>query len=299
MAKKDKRIETFIENRLLVEPGKKFSLKKRETKLELPGFDKARAQKVLAEGVEKLAKYQDMLYAQDVYSLLIVFQAMDAAGKDGTIKHVMSGLNPQGCEVYSFKAPSSEELDHDYLWRCTKVAPRRGNIGIFNRSYYEEVLITRVHPEILDRQKLPLALKKDKKKLIERRYEEINNFEKYLTAQGTVILKFFLNVSKKEQKARFLSRIEDESKNWKFSATDAKERGHWDAYMQAYEQCLEATSTKHAPWFVVPADDKPMMRLAVAAVIYDTMRKLDLAYPEVGPEQKRQLAEAKKVLEAE
>jgi PPK2 family polyphosphate:nucleotide phosphotransferase len=299
MAKKDKRLESFIENRLLVEPGKKFSLKKRETKLELPGFDKARAQKVLAEGIEKLAQYQDMLYAQDVYSLLIVFQAMDAAGKDGTIKHVMSGLNPQGCEVYSFKAPSSEELDHDYLWRCTKVAPRRGNIGIFNRSYYEEVLITRVHPEILDRQKLPQALKKDKKKLIERRYEEINNFEKYLTTQGTVILKFFLNVSKKEQKARFMSRIEDDAKNWKFSATDAKERGHWDAYMQAYEQCLEATSTKHAPWFVVPADDKPMMRLAVAAVIYDAMRKLDLAYPEVGPEQKRQLAEAKKVLEAE
>jgi PPK2 family polyphosphate:nucleotide phosphotransferase len=283
---------------LIAKPGKKISLRKDFDPGWLPKkLEKDRAEELLQQGVDKLADLQGKLYAQDQYALLCVFQAMDAAGKDGTIKHVMSGINPQGCQVYSFKAPTSEELDHDYLWRCFKALPERGRIGIFNRSYYEEVLIARVHPEVLDRQRIPARFKD--KQIIERRYEEINAFEKYLHYQGIIVLKFFLNVSKGEQKKRFLERIEEPAKNWKFSASDAKERGHWDDYQKAYEDCIRATSTKHAPWFVVPADNKWFMRLSVAAVIYETLESLNLQYPKVTSAQRKQLQEAKAILEAE
>jgi PPK2 family polyphosphate:nucleotide phosphotransferase len=283
---------------LIAKPGKKISLRKDFDPGWLPKkLEKERAEELLQQGVDKLADLQGKLYAQDQYALLCVFQAMDAAGKDGTIKHVMSGINPQGCQVYSFKAPTSEELDHDYLWRCFKALPERGRIGIFNRSYYEEVLIARVHPEVLDRQRIPARFKD--KQIIERRYEEINAFEKYLHHQGIIVLKFFLNVSKDEQKKRFLERIEEPAKNWKFSASDAKERGHWDDYQKAYEDCIRATSTKHAPWFVVPANNKWFMRLSVAAVIYETLESLNLQYPKVTSAQRKQLQEAKAILEAE
>jgi PPK2 family polyphosphate:nucleotide phosphotransferase len=222
---------------------------------------------------------------------------MDAAGKDGTIKHVMSGLNPQGCQVYSFKAPSSEELDHSYLWRCFRALPERGRIGIFNRSYYEEVLVARVHPEILDRQKIPAETKN--KGIWKRRFEEINNFEQYLVNNGIIVLKFFLNVSKAEQKRRFLERIERPDKNWKFSVNDAKERNFWNDYMDAYEDCFNHTSTKAAPWFIIPADFKPFSRLAVAFVIYHKLKELDLAYPKVSKAQLDALQQAKKVLQSE
>jgi PPK2 family polyphosphate:nucleotide phosphotransferase len=292
-----KRLAALIAD-LIVPPGKKISLEKDfETDYVFPGLTKQEAEVVLQRGVRLLAEFQDKLYAQDTYSLLVIFQAMDAAGKDGTIKHVMSGLNPQGCDVHSFKAPSTEELDHDYLWRCMKALPERGRIGIFNRSYYEEVLITKVHPEIIERQKLPANYKD--KKIYARRYEEINNFEKYLFHNGIVPVKFFLNVSKREQKNRFLERIERTEKNWKFSASDAKERGYWNKYMQAYENCFNATSTKYAPWHVIPADNKWFMRVAVAGVIFDTLRDLKLNYPKVAKEQRAQLAEAKKILLAE
>jgi PPK2 family polyphosphate:nucleotide phosphotransferase len=285
-------------DRVIVPPGKKVSLKKDYDPGHLPKtIDKAKANEMLQDGVELLAEMQDKLYAQDRWAVLVVFQAMDAAGKDGTIKHVMSGLNPQGCQVYSFKAPSSEELDHSYLWRCFKALPERGRIGIFNRSYYEEVLITKVHPEIIRSQKLPEQFKD--KKIYERRYEEINNFEKYLSNNGVKVVKFFLNVSKAEQKKRFLERIDLPDKNWKFSATDAKERGHWNDYMEAYEDCFNATSTKWAPWHVIPADNKWFMRLAVAGVIYKALHDLDLAYPEVTKAQKASLQEAKKILTSE
>lgn len=260
-------------------------------------MNKQQANAALNKGIERLAEYQDKLYAQDNYALLVIFQAMDAAGKDGAIKHVMSGLNPQGCQVYSFKAPSNEELDHDYLWRCFKALPERGRIGIFNRSYYEEVLVTKVHPEIIQNQKLPPHLKD--KKIYQRRYREINNFEEYLHDNGIITLKFFLNVSRYEQKKRFLDRIDREEKNWKFSSVDAKERGHWDEYMQAYEDCLRATSTNHAPWHVIPADNKWVSRLAVAGIIYHTLKGLKLRYPTVSEQQKQALAEAKRLLEAE
>ncbi len=284
---------------LIAKPGKKISLRKDFDPGWLPKkLEKERAEELLQQGVDKLADLQGKLYAQDQYALLCVFQAMDAAGKDGTIKHVMSGINPQGCQVYSFKAPTSEELDHDYLWRCFKALPERGRIGIFNRSYYEEVLIARVHPEVLDRQRIPARFKD--KEIIERRYEEINAFEKYLHYQGIIVLKFFLNVSKEEQKKRFLERIEEPAKNWKFSASDAKERGHWDDYQRAYEDCIRATSTKHAPWFVVPAQQQmDLLRLSVAAVIYETLESLNLQYPKVTPAQRKQLQDAKAILEAE
>jgi PPK2 family polyphosphate:nucleotide phosphotransferase len=292
-----KLIDKLID-RVIVPPGKKISLKKDYDPGHLPKtIDKAKANEMLQDGVELLAEMQDKLYAQDRWAVLVVFQAMDAAGKDGTIKHVMSGLNPQGCQVYSFKAPSSEELDHSYLWRCFKALPERGRIGIFNRSYYEEVLITKVHPEIIKSQKLPEKLKD--KKIYERRYDEINNFEKYLSNNGVKVVKFFLNVSKAEQKKRFLERIDLPEKNWKFSATDAKERGHWNDYMEAYEDCFNATSTKWAPWHVIPADNKWFMRLAVAGVIYKSLHDLDLAYPEVTKAQKASLQEAKKILTSE
>ena len=284
--------------RLIVPEGKKISLKKDYDPEWKPlKLDKAEAERRLRKGVEKLAELQDKLYAQDRWALLLIFQAMDAAGKDGTIKHVMSGLNPQGCDVHSFKSPSAEELNHDYLWRCMKALPERGRIGIFNRSYYEEVLVVKVHPQILGAQKVPDELKD--KKVFERRYAQIRDFERYLYENGVVTLKFFLNVSKQEQKRRFLERIETPEKNWKFSSSDAKERACWGEYQKAYEECMRETSTRHAPWYVVPADDKALMRVAVADVIIETLKSLKLAYPKIGETQKRELAEARKVLEAE
>jgi PPK2 family polyphosphate:nucleotide phosphotransferase len=283
---------------LLVPPGKKISLKKDYD----PGFTgdlvkKKEAKELLAEGIQRLAEYQNMLYAQNTYALLIILQAMDAAGKDGVIKHVMSGVNPQGTQVYSFKTPSAEELDHTYLWRNFKALPERGNIGIFNRSYYEEVLVVRVHPEILEGQQLPPELKG--KGIWKRRFEEINNFEQYLVDNGTVVLKFFLNVSKEEQKKRFLERIDRPEKNWKFSSADAQERQRWDDYQAAYEDMLNHTSTVHAPWYVVPADHKWFSRLAVGAVILQALQDLKLAYPTIDETQKQELLKAKEMLESE
>ena len=283
--------------RMLVPPGRKINLKDDYD----PGFSvkmtKPEAAAVLQQGVKELAELESKLYAQNTYALLIIFQAMDAAGKDGTIKHVMSGLNPQGCQVFSFKGPSAEELNHDYLWRCIKALPERGRIGIFNRSYYEEVLVTKVHREILDKQKLPPKSKD--KGIWKRRYEEINNFEKYLVQNGTVVLKFFLNVSKKEQKKRFLERIELPEKNWKFSTNDARERGYWKDYMEAYEDMFNHTSTPWAPWVIVPADDKWFTRLAVAHGIYRTMKRLDLHYPKVSEAHRLELEKARELLEQE
>jgi PPK2 family polyphosphate:nucleotide phosphotransferase len=255
---------------------------------------KQEAKELLQQGIELLADYQDKLYAQDRWAVLLIFQAMDAAGKDGTIKHVMSGVNPQGCEVYSFKAPSSEELDHDYLWRCVPCLPNRGHIGIFNRSYYEEVLVVRVHPQILRAQKLPPPLVT--KRIWDERYEDMCNFERYLARNGTVIRKFFLHVSKDEQKKRFLERLDNPGKNWKFSAADVKERAHWDEYMAAYEDMIRATATKHAPWHVVPADNKWFTRLVVAAAVVKTLEDLDLHYPKVGKKQRAELAAARAAL---
>jgi PPK2 family polyphosphate:nucleotide phosphotransferase len=252
---------------------------------------KQEAQEYLKRGVEQLAEMQDKLYAQDQWGVLLIFQAMDAAGKDGAIKHVMSGINPQGCQVFAFKAPTSEELDHDFLWRTSKSLPERGRIGIFNRSYYEEVLVVRVHPEILGKQKLPRSLVT--KRVWDERYEDIRAFERYLARQGFVILKFFLNVSKKAQQERFLERLERSEKNWKFSLADAQEREHWKEYMAAYQDVVRATAAKHAPWYVVPADKKWFARLVVAGAIYDALAKLGLRYPEVGPEKKKELAAAR------
>jgi PPK2 family polyphosphate:nucleotide phosphotransferase len=256
--------------------------------------DKPRAKEALATGVEALAELQDRLYAQDRWAVLLVFQAMDAAGKDGTIKHVMSGINPQGCEVFSFKAPSDEELDHDYLWRSMKSLPQRGRIGIFNRSYYEEVLVVRVHDELLARQKLPPELVT--KDIWKKRYKDIRNFEKYLTRNGIVIRKFFLHVSKKEQKKRFLERLEDPEKNWKFSVSDIKERAFWSDYMTAYEDAIRQTASKDAPWYVVPADNKWFTRVVVAAAVVDTLGSLGLSYPKVDKERRKGLVEAKRAL---
>src|SRR6266404_603825 len=256
--------------------------------------DKPRAKEALAMGVTALAELQDKLYAQDKWAVLLIFQAMDAAGKDGAIKHVLSGVNPQGCQVYSFKSPSSEDLDHDYLWRCMKCLPNRGHIGIFNRSYYEEVLVVRVHPEFLARQKLPPRLVD--KKIWQQRFEDIRNFEQYLARNGVVVRKFFLHVSKKEQKRRFLERIEDTQKNWKFSSNDAAERDFWDGYMQAYEEMIQETATKAAPWYVVPADNKWFTRVVVGAAVIEALDELDLKYPEIGEEKLKELATAKKKL---
>jgi PPK2 family polyphosphate:nucleotide phosphotransferase len=259
---------------------------------------KERAQQVLSQNLVDLAEAQDLLYADDRYSVLIVLQAMDAAGKDGTIKHVMSGVNPQGCQVFSFKKPSTEELDHNFLWRHMRCLPERGRIGIFNRSYYEDVLVVKVHPEFIGRQ-LPQAKDKIGKKFWEERYEDINAFERHLVRNGTVILKFFLNVSKDEQKERFLKRLERPEKHWKFSSADLAERGHWDAYMEAYEDALTATSTEWAPWYVIPADHKWVTRTLVAEIVTTAIRDLDLRYPEVTPEQAKLLAVAREKLGAE
>jgi PPK2 family polyphosphate:nucleotide phosphotransferase len=256
--------------------------------------DKPKAKEALAMGVEALAQLQELLYAQDQWSLLLIFQAMDAAGKDGAIKHVMSGVNPQGCQVYSFKSPTSEDLDHDYLWRCMKRLPERGRIGIFNRSYYEEVLVVRVHPEFLEKQKLPRKLVS--KDIWKERYGDISNFEHYLTRNGIVIRKFFLHVSKKEQKKRFLERLEKPDKHWKFSEADVREREFWDQYMEAYEDMIRHTATKHAPWYVVSADNKWFTRIVVAAAVIEALSDLNLKFPEVDEARLKELESAKESL---
>ena len=279
-----------------VTDGSKFRLKRVDPgdTLDFDSDEKPLAQEALACGVDLLAKLQDKLYAQDRWAVLIIFQAMDAAGKDGAIKHVMSGVNPQGCEVSSFKAPSAEELDHDFLWRCAKRLPERGRIGIFNRSYYEETLVVRIHQEFLAGQKLPPELKT--KDLWKQRFQDISNFEHYLTQNGVVILKFFLHVSKQEQRQRFLERIEDPAKNWKFSFNDVHERKHWDEYMQAYEETIRHTASTHAPWYVVPADHKWFTRVVVAAAIVENLNALDLKYPSLGKEALKDLETAKQAL---
>jgi PPK2 family polyphosphate:nucleotide phosphotransferase len=285
-----------LERRYRVDDGKGFRLKDvdPDDTYEFSDEDKDRSKEALQAGVRVLSELQDRLYAQDRRAVLLIFQAMDAAGKDGAIKHVMSGVNPTGCQVHSFKAPTSEDLDHDYLWRCMKVLPNRGNIGIFNRSYYEETLIVRVHPQILAAQKLPPeCVTKD---IWQERFQDIRAFERYLSRNGVVIRKFFLHVSRKEQRRRFLERLDEPDKNWKFSATDAKERAYWDDYMRAYEDAIRETATKDSPWYVVPADNKWFTRIVVASVIVRTLDDLDLAYPEIDDARRRDLATARRAL---
>ena len=291
-------IDRFIDP-YRVTKGKGFRLRKFDPgdTQHLTSESKPRAKAMLDKGVQWLAELQDKLYAQDRWSVLLVFQAMDAAGKDGTIKHVMSGVNPQGCQVYSFKQPSPEELDHDFLWRSTKCLPERGRIGIFNRSYYEEVLVVRVHQELLQRQKLPERVVT--KSIFDERLQDIAAFERYLARNGVLILKFFLNVSPEEQKRRFLERLEEPDKNWKYSSADAAERQHWDEYMSAYEEAIRATAAKHAPWYVVPADNKWFTRLVVAGAIVDGLERLDLAYPQVDEAKRKELAAARAMLMAD
>ena len=280
---------------LLAKPGKKHLVSDFDSSF-TGDLSKQDAKEQLAKDIEKLSELQSMLYAQDRYSILIIFQAMDAAGKDGTIKHVMSGINPQGCQVYSFKQPSAEELDHDYLWRINRSLPERGRIGIFNRSHYEDVLIAKVHPEIILSNKLPSVetINDIDPDFWKRRYRQINDFERYLTENGTIVLKFFLNVSKAEQKNRFMERLDDASKNWKFSSADIKERQFWEDYMNAYADVLTETSTDLAPWYVIPADNKWFMRYAVGRIICDRMQQLDLHYPKLSKEGLEKLEECKK-----
>ncbi len=279
-----------------VEDGRGFRLRDYDP-ADTNGLDsKEQAEKWLAKGIQRLCVLQDKLYAQDRWAVLLIFQAMDAAGKDGVIKHVMSGINPQGCEVYSFKAPTSDDLDHDFLWRTARCLPERGRIGIFNRSYYEEVLVVRVHPEILARQKLPPRLVSGR--IWQERFEDIAAHERYLARNGVLVLKFFLNASKAEQRRRFLERLETPEKNWKFSSADVKEREHWKEYMAAYEEMIRATAAPHAPWFVVPADRKWFARLVVAGALAESMEKLDLRYPVLGSAQQRELAAARRGLGA-
>ncbi|MCW5625650.1 MAG: polyphosphate kinase 2 family protein [Burkholderiales bacterium] len=297
-SKTRQRIERFIAP-YRVDDGRKFRLKHIDP-ADTGGLQseaKADAATMLADSVAWLAEEQEKLYAQDKWAVLLIFQAMDAAGKDGTIKHVMTGVNPQGCHVTSFKAPTSMELDHDYLWRSIVALPERGRIGIHNRSWYEEVLVAKVHPEILARQKLPAGAVG--KQIWKERYEDISAFERYLSRNGVAIRKFFLHVSKSEQKQRFLERIDDPAKNWKFAAGDVAERQHWDAYMEAYESMIRATSTPEAPWFVVPADNKWYTRLVVALAISDLMEGLDLQFPRLAAEQRETLKIARAQLMAE
>lgn len=285
-----------------VRPGKRLKLKDHD-----PGWQgdgrkskaerKELAEKVLSEDVSRLAAAQDILYASDTWSLLVIFQAMDAAGKDSTIKHVMSGVNPQGVQVFSFKHPSAEELDHNFLWRCSKALPERGRIGIFNRSYYEEVLIVRVQPELIVSQRIPDV--KPGRKLWEQRYDDIRAFEQHLARNGTKIVKFFLNVSREEQRQRFLERIEKADKHWKFSFADVEQRAHWDDYQSAYEDCLEATSTEDSPWYVIPADHKWVTRALVSRILAETIESLGLKYPEITDEQRARILEARERLLAE
>ena len=281
-------------SRFRVRPGTKVNLRQFSPGDTTPYKNKRKAAERLERGVERLAILQEKLYACDRWALLLIFQAMDAAGKDSAIKHVMSGLNPQGTQVYSFKRPSDEELDHDYLWRTNKALPERGRIGIFNRSYYEEVLVVRVHEELLSAQQLPPELMD--KDIWENRYEDINNFEKYLTRNGVLIVKFFLHVSKGEQKRRFLERLEMPEKNWKFSMADVKERGCWKDYQIAYEEMIQNTATKHAPWYVIPADNKWFTRLAVASATIEALHSLDLQFPDVDKEKRAELGKVREAL---
>lgn len=287
--------------KFLVPEGKKITLKDYSTKYEGTELNKKEAEKLLEEGRKQLALIQDKLYAHNQYSVLIILQAMDAAGKDGAVKHIMSGFNPLGVNVHSFKAPTAHELDHDYFWRHMKALPPRGEIGIHNRSHYENVLVTKVHPQFILNENIPGIDSVDKidDKFWQMRYEQIRNFEKSLAENGMVILKFFLHVSKDEQKKRFLERIEDKSKNWKFSVSDIKERGFWDDYQKAYAEAISATSTKKAPWFVIPADNKWFARLAIASIIYRQFEKLDLSYPTVSDAQREALLKVKEQLLAE
>jgi PPK2 family polyphosphate:nucleotide phosphotransferase len=291
------RIEKYV-HPFRITKGKGFELKDYD-----PGdtrglkLDKGEAAELLSRGTEWLAEKQDMLYAQDRWSLLLVFQAMDAAGKDGAIKHIMSGINPQGCQVSSFKQPSPEELDHDFMWRYVKCLPERGRIGIFNRSYYEEVLVVRVHPELLEKQKLPPGF--TGKRIWDERLADIAHFEDYLTRQGTIILKFFLHLSRKEQKKRFLARLDKAEKHWKFSAADIHERAFWDDYAHAFEEAIRATAERHAPWYVVPADNKWFTRLVIAAAIVEAVDKLELSYPQLDAVKKQELVTARVSLAGE
>jgi PPK2 family polyphosphate:nucleotide phosphotransferase len=290
-----KKFERRLARRYRVSPGEPFRLKDRDP-ADTAGLEdqKADADELLRKGVERLAELQDKLYAQDRWSLLLVIQATDAAGKDGTIKHVMSGINPQGVQVYSFKAPSAEELDHDFIWRVAHYLPARGHIGIFNRSHYEEVLVVRVHPDLLEAEKLPQELVT--REIWRERYQDINGFERHLARNGMAIRKFFLHVSRKEQKKRLLARLDDPEKNWKFSADDVRERALWKNYMRVYEEMIAATSTPWAPWHVVPADNKWFTRLVVAAVIVSALEELDLAYPKVDKKRRRELAQVRKAI---
>lgn len=281
-----------------VASGGKFDLKKHRTDATGAYTEKQPAKRDLETNTKRLAELQEKLYAQNVHALLVIFQAMDAAGKDGTIQHVLSGVNPQGCHVVSFKQPSAEELDHDYLWRSMRQLPERGKIGIFNRSYYEEVLVVRVHPEVFSRQQLPEETKNDKR-VWERRFREIRHFEDYLTDNGVQVLKFFLNVSKAEQKKRFLSRIEEPEKHWKFSAADVRERRFWDDYQRAYAEAIAATASEKSPWFVIPADNKWFMRTAVSEIICQRLESMNLNYPQISALAMKELLEAKTALEAE
>jgi PPK2 family polyphosphate:nucleotide phosphotransferase len=285
-------------DRFRIAEGSKVNLDKHPTDFTGDYEHKDEAVEDLARNVRSLAELQDILYAGNLHSLLIVFQAMDAAGKDGAIKHVMTGVNPQGCQVTAFKQPSAEELDHDFLWRCQVALPERGRIGIYNRSHYEEVIVVRVHPEFLDNQQLPEEVKKDKD-LWKNRFKEIRDWEDHLSLNGTHVIKFFLHLSKDEQKRRFLKRIEQPEKNWKFSANDAREREHWDDYMKAYSEAIEATSTDRSPWFIIPADKKWFARLAVSEVIVQTLESLKLKYPKASGAHNAELVEAKKMLESE
>jgi PPK2 family polyphosphate:nucleotide phosphotransferase len=283
--------------RFIVPPGKRFRFEDHDPAFTGRFREKGEAEDKLRKDIATLSRLQDVLYAQNRYAVLLIFQAMDAAGKDGTVKHVMSGVNPQGCQVYSFKAPSAEELDHDFLWRCHKALPERGRIGIFNRSYYEEVLVVRVHPRILKSQNLPPRPSGDA--LWKRRFEDINHFERYLVNNGVIILKFFLHLSKAEQKRRFLERIDTPEKNWKFSGSDVAERAHWKDYMAAYGDVFTRTSTPWAPWHVIPADNKWFTRLTVADIIVRNLKKLDLHYPRPTDEHRASLLEARQLLERE
>ncbi len=289
------------ETKLIATPGTKISLNDFDTDFTTEGLTKKVAEQARDKELEQLRSSQDRLYASDKYAILIIFQAMDAAGKDSTIKYVMSGVNPQGCDVTSFKQPSSEELDHDFLWRTYKALPGRGKIGIFNRSYYEEVLVTKVHPQIITNQKLPDITPEEaiKVNFWEQRYDSINDMEKHLTRNGTVIIKFFLHVSKEEQRNRFLKRINRPDKNWKFSMNDITEREYWDVYQKAFEEAINHTSTSHAPWYIIPADHKWFMRFVVGAILTKKLDALDLQYPKPTEEQLSNLQEAKKILEKE
>jgi PPK2 family polyphosphate:nucleotide phosphotransferase len=285
--------------RYRVERGKDFHLNDHDP-ADTHGLEselKPQAKELLADGVKELSRLQDILAAQDRWGLLLIFQAMDAAGKDGTIKHVMSGVNPQGVDVWSFKAPSAEELQHGYLWRTMKAMPERGHIGIFNRSYYEEVLVVRIHPQILEDQKLPKEL--FTKHIWQQRFEDINNFERYVTRNGIAVVKFFLHLSKEEQKRRFMERLDHRDKNWKFSSSDVKEREFWDDYQEAYEDMIRHTASEHAPWYVVPADNKWFTRLVVSHAAVDALKDMNLKYPKVSSAEQAALAQARKQLENE